>query len=136
MIKKILIFSFLVLSLFAFNPVLSDYSACKQDWNIWDMKTTLQWCLDWSTVVQSNDLTVSGWFKTIILNFIKNVSIILALAAIWFIAYGSMVLVASWWNDEKIKKWKNIIKWSLVGFLWLVSASWIIALLVNLIYWL
>lgn len=134
MLKKI-IFICIVLISFWVSDMFAN-QVCKQDWNITDIKSALTSCINWSDVIQSNDLTVASWFKDLVLKFVRNVSIILALAAIGFIAYGSMILVASWWNDEKIKKWKNIIKWSLLWFVWLVSASWIIALIVNLIYWL
>lgn len=133
MVRRIILLAFLIISFIVFTDVLNAWN-CKTT-DVQDIKWSLETCLKWSTVIQSDDLTVSGWFKTIIINFIKNISIILALAAIWFIAYGSMFLVASWWNDEKIKKWKNIIMWSLIWFAWLVSASWLIAIIVNLIYW-
>jgi hypothetical protein len=56
--------------------------------------------------------------------------------AVWSIAYGSMVIVTSVWADDKITKWRNIIKWSLVWFLILVSAAWLIKLIIYVMYWL
>lgn len=135
MFKKIFLIILIISSFFIWDLAYSALEQCKT----WQDLTSLEGCLSDSNVVQTWswwNLKVSGWFKIVILNFIKNVWTILALAAIGFIAYGSMVLVSSWGNDEKIKKWKNIIKWALIWFTWLVAASWIIAIIINLIYWL
>jgi hypothetical protein len=38
------------------------------------------------------------------------------------------------WEDEKSKKAKDIIKWSIIWFIWVLTASVIVNLLVNFIY--
>lgn len=135
MIKKffVLIFS-IILSFTFFNS--SEASSC--NFNN-DFTSSLEWCVRWNeNVIQppSGDLKVESGFKTLLEFFIENIATVLALLAIWSIAYGSMVIVASWWNDDKISKWKKIIIWALVWFLALVSANGIIRIIVYFIYWL
>nr|MDD3720144.1 hypothetical protein [Candidatus Gracilibacteria bacterium] len=133
MFKKIFLIILIISSFFIGDLAYSALEQCKTGQDL----TSLEGCLSDSNVVQTGsggNLKVSGGFKIVILNFIKNVGTILALAAIGFIAYGSMVLVSSGGNDEKIKKGKNIIKWALIGFTGLVAASGIIAIIINLIY--
>jgi hypothetical protein len=43
-------------------------------------------------------------------------------------------MTLSAWEDEKIKKAKDVIKWWIIGFIWVISASWIILFVVNLMY--
>lgn len=132
MLKKIIfIFIFSVLLFWFFE--FSYWAWCNLWANIWD---SIESCIWDSSVLQPWDLKVTGWFKSLIVDFINKVSTILAIVAVWSIAYGSMVIVSSFWNDEKIKKWRNIIKWALIWFLVLVSAAWIIKLIIYIIYWL
>jgi hypothetical protein len=37
-------------------------------------------------------------------------------------------------NDDKIKKAKDIVKWWIVWFLWVISAGLLIALVVNIMF--
>ncbi len=133
MIKKIIILFFLLFSIFSINYVF---------WNceVWgDLSNSLEACLESknTTVLQSPtwDLKVTWWFKNLVVFFVENIATFIALLAIWSIAFWSLVIVASWWNEEKISKWRKIIIWSLVWFLALVSANGIIRIIVYLIYW-
>lgn len=132
MFKKFFIYIFISLSLLlSYN---FSYWECKLWWDVW---SSLEWCLWNKDVIQWEwNLNVESWFKQLIIDFIEKISIILAILAVWSIAYWSMVIVTSVWNDEKIKKWRNIIQWSLVWFVILVAASWIIQLIIYIIYWL
>lgn len=132
MFKKITLIILFILSFFLFLDF--SYWTCK----LWEGKIgdSLEACLDGSDVLQADDLTVTSWFKKMIVWFIQKISTILAILAVWSIAYWSMVIVTSVWSDDKIKKWRNIIKWSLLWFLILVSASWIIKIIIYFVYWL
>jgi hypothetical protein len=131
MFKKIILFIFIFVSFFlSYN---FSYWTCE----LWsDIGSSLESCLWNKDVIQWWNLKVESWFKLLIISFIDTISIILAILAVWSIAYWSMVIVTSIWNEEKIKKWRNIIQWALVWFLILVSASWIIKLIIYIIYWL
>lgn len=138
MIKKIFLKIFLILSiifwLFVFNSQ-EIYSAwCEYtNWTtIWDF---LGKCKPESVAWKPNDTyEVEKWFKDLVNNWIKNISAVLWIIAVWSLVYSWLLLQFSFWHDEQIKKAKNIFKWTLIWFLCLISASWIIYIVVNLIY--
>lgn len=129
MFKKIAIIIITIITIFFWLNVAN--WTC-QLW--WDIGSSIETCIWTAKVMKTDDLTVEAWFKDLIVSFVNKIWTILAVVAVGSIAYGSMVIVISWWNDEKIKKWRNIIKWSLVGFLILVSAAWIIKLIIYIVY--
>lgn len=129
--KKIILFLlwfFLFLSFF--NVV---WAACTYDdaWFVWD---NLNNCLSWSKLVEVTDASVSWWFKDKIISWVKTIGGVLSLFAVWWIVYGSFQLVISSGSDETVSKWKNIIKWSILWFLALLSAGSVIAIVVNIMY--
>ncbi|NDK08412.1 hypothetical protein EOM39_04155 [Candidatus Gracilibacteria bacterium] len=99
-----------------------------------DIGSSIETCIGTAKVMKTDDLTVEAGFKDLIVSFVNKIGTILAVVAVGSIAYGSMVIVISGGNDEKIKKGRNIIKWSLVGFLILVSAAGIIKLIIYIVY--
>jgi len=82
------------------------------------------------------DAAVETGLKTLINKIVDNLSYVLWILAIWAIVYWGIILVTSAWEDEKVTKWKNIIKWALIWFAWLVSAAWLIKIVISVIYWL
>ncbi|PID86459.1 hypothetical protein CSB08_00565 [Candidatus Gracilibacteria bacterium] len=93
-------------------------------------------CLDDSAVVKpgsSVELTGTG-FKDVLLGWIKSLSIFLSAGAVFAIVYGSLLLTLSGGEDDKIKKGKDIIKWSLIGFLGVIFAGAIISIIINFVY--
>lgn len=109
-------------------------SGCKySEWS--DLSSFLDGCKP-STVVWASDMKVEGWFKEKINQWIKNISLILWVLAVWSLVYAWLLMQLSAWEDEKIKKGKNLIKWTLIWFLLLISASGIIYLVVNVFFWL
>ncbi len=131
--KKILIFLLLwVVFIFTINFALAAWSC---NYTQWDIKWSLNWCLSSTHLVNPwNDVSLDWGFLTKVNWIIKTIASILSLWAILWIVYGSFLLVVNWWEDEKIKKWKDVIKWSIIGFLWVVLASSIIFLVVTLFY--
>ena len=132
MLKKITLFIIFLL-LFLLVIDFSYWWDCNMNW---DIKTSLESCISKTTVLQASDLTVDSGFKTLIVGYITKISTILAIVAVWSVAYWSMLMVVSFWEDEKIKKWRNIIKWALIWFLVLVSATGLIQIVIYVMYWL
>ncbi len=133
MFKRILIILSLLFFAFSFSESL--FAAC--DFNSWDVKSSLDWCLENSnSLVTTNgwDLKVEWGFKDKINNWIKNIAGMLWLVAIWAIVYAWLMMTLSSWDDEKIKKSKDIVKWAVLGFLWVVWASALIAIIINVFY--
>lgn len=89
--------------------------------------------LVWTNV---DKYTVETWFKTQISTIVKNISIALSLIAVWALVFAGLKMTLSQWKDEDIKKAKDIIKWTIIWYLALISAWAIIAIVINFIYWL
>lgn len=89
--------------------------------------------LVWTNV---DKYTVETWFKTQISTIVKNISIALSLIAVWALVFAGLKMTLSQWKDEDLKKAKDIIKWTLIWYLWMISAWAIIAIVINFIYWL
>lgn len=88
------------------------------------------------TVVGATDMKVEGGFKTKMNRWIANMSVFLWVMAVWSLVYAAFLMQISGWEDEQIKKGKNIIKHTILGFLGLITASGIIYLVVNVMFWL
>lgn len=132
--KKILILiSVFLFNIFSFNSVLAwgcDYDPLT---NPGPLTKELEKCLGDSKLVNS-DWKITGWFKTSINRWVENISLFLWIWAVLWIVYGSFMLTISAWEDEKVSKAKDIIKWSIIGFIWLITATLIINVLVRVIY--
>ena len=133
--KKIILSIFFIITLLW--TWVSYAEKCKYDPVNW-LDFNLDNCLDDSdNLVQSaneSDLWIEWWFKESILKWVKNLSVFLSVMAVWSIVYWAFMLTISTWEEEKIKSWKDIVKWWILWFLAVVSAGWIIALVINLVY--
>jgi len=104
------------------------------EWNV-DVGNALVDCIHGSDVVHSwGDFSVEGNFKTKISAWTRAIASFLSLLAVGAIVYGAFLMTISGWDDEKIKKGKDIVKWSIVWFLWVVTAGGLISILVNFIF--
>lgn len=129
--KLFIILSVFIFSLFSISSVL----AWNCDYNNWTISSELKDCLTSSPLVASDAKIIGwNWFQNTIKTWIKNISLYLWIGAVLWIVYGSFMLTISVWEDEKVNKAKDIIKWSIIWFLWLISASFIINLIVRVIY--
>ncbi len=117
---------------------LSKYKSSNLVWtatsSTWDTNTK-----DGKTISESdnvnNEYTLEWWFKTQVDTLLWNVWLLLWIIAVWAIVYAWLMLQFSGWNDEKIKKSKNIIKWALIWFAAMMLAWAIIVTVVDLMYW-
>ena len=124
MIKKILII-LLLLTSFLFIDISSINAWC----------TTLDWCLSGSDLVNPWNAEIWAWeVKSKILGWVTKIWWFFGLMAIWAIVWGAFMMVISAWEEEKVKKAKDMVKWSIIWFLWIVLASSLIALVVNFMY--
>lgn len=135
--KKILIFIALLFSVFGVS--INASAKCEYNEESANILGALDTCIEWTRAVnpwEGKNFTAEKWFKDTVGQITKNLMYIFWIIAVWAIAYGSLMLAISAWNDDKVNKWKNIIKWASFGFLIIVSAGWIITIIVNVIYWL
>ena len=127
--KKIFIFVLLVFCFWWLNLTNISYWAAKVPKVIcvW-----LPWCDKWKdwnlTELKTNKAEVIAPLQKLISEAIKYVSILAVLALMWS---GIMYLV-SIWEEEKTKKAKTWIMWSLISVILSVSAFSIISLINKL----
>jgi len=125
MSKKLLIIWLLLISIFLIDINITKAITC----------TTLDWCLNQTDLVKPWNADIWAWeFKIKILDWITKIWWFLWLMAIWAIVWGAFMMVISTWEEEKIKKAKDMIKWAIIWFLWIVLASSLVALIVNFMY--
>lgn len=101
------------------------------DVKIWD---ALDNCLAWSALVNWEKVKLDWWFWVKIKNWVNNIALYLWVFAVWSIVFWGLMMTLSSWEEEKVKKAKDIIKWGIIWFLWLISASAIINLIVKIMY--
>lgn len=91
--------------------------------------------MKWTDLVDTGwDMKIESGLKVKVTRWTNNIATLLWLLAIGWIVYGWFLMTLSAWEDEKIKKWKEVVKWSLIGFLALVSASSLVRIVVEFIF--
>ena len=131
--KKIILSIVFVSCLFWFQ---TSFWNCEFAPGLW-VGQNLDLCLSDTKVVNPPaDLEViqGGWFNTFLLLWVDAISWILAVLAVWAIVYGSLLLTLSMWEDEKITKWKDTIKWWIIWFIGILVANTLIELIINILY--
>lgn len=128
----ILLFSFIFpISIFAVDCEIKSESF---DNGWWDISTSLNSCLEWSSLVDWKDVKIESGFKDKISSWTARIGTVLWLLAVGSIVYWSILLTLNAWEEEKIKKAKDVVKWGIIGFIWVISASTVIAIVVNVMY--
>lgn len=87
-------------------------------------------------VVGNSDMSIDAWFKSILNKWIGNIALILWVMAVGALVYAAILFQFANGEDEKIKKAKDIVKWTIIGFILLISASGIIYIVINVMFWL
>lgn len=130
--KKILILALLssIIPLLFTFPVI----AANCDWN-WSVGSSLDGCLSDSNLVSASGPTlIEGSVKYQIIRWTTALWGVLGLLAVGAIVYGALLMTLSGGEDERIKKWKDVVKWSMVWFLWIVIAGGLVRIVIELIF--
>jgi len=132
MIKKILLlitFFFFV----AFASINYVNASCSYNW--WNIAWSIDSCLKNTELVDaSGDTTIEWWFKDKFIDWTKTLAWFLWLIAVWAIVLWGFMMAISWWEEEKIKKAKDMVKWAIIWFFWIMVAWSLIAIIVKFIY--
>jgi len=136
--KLLLLCSFIILF---FNSFAFAWDKC--DFNEWteiaDLVDTcmLEWwstkLVNWEKLNFNLRVAVNGFYEQID-EWVMDIGVFLWILAVWAIVYGWLMMTFSGWEDEKIKKAKNIIKWWIIWFVLLISVRSIIMIIVKLVY--
>lgn len=127
--------SFLI-SLLFLNTSFWNWCTVNLDEFNWDVKIWEQIdnCMDWSHQISWKDVDLKTWFATQIKSWVNNISLFLWIFAVWTIVFWALNMTLSAWEEEKIKKSKDIIKWWIIWFIWLISITAIITLIIKIMY--
>lgn len=119
-------FSFMTIVLPAFG------ADCTYNWGsiAWELAN----CLDDSDLVDPGDALIESGVKQQLLSWTNALWGLLGLLAVGAIVYWAFLMTVSGGDDEKIKKWKDIVKWSLIWFFALISAGSLLRLVTELIF--
>ena len=129
--KQLFILFCLVWSFFSF-PYQSWYAQdCDFDGEI---ISSLDNCLEDSDLVNPWDGLLESGVKDQLVYWVMQLWGLLGLLAVWSLVYGALMMTLSGWDDEKVKKWKDIVKWTLLGFLVLISAGALIRLVIEVVF--
>ncbi len=95
----------------------------------------LPWCSD-SNIEKPTDANIENNIWTeVISNIIgQAIQFVAVIAVISLIASWFLYLI-SWWEEEKVKKAKTWIIWSLAWVLLSISAWWIVSMLNKITIW-
>ena len=136
--KKILLFLIIL-----FTYLDNSYSFCEND--VDNIYTADVWTEMWNCLFDEVDLVwdftgmwiydfENTWVWEQIKSWTNNIALYLWVFAVWSIVYWSLMLTFSTWEDDKIKKAKDIVKWWIIWFVLLISLWAIINLVVKIMY--
>lgn len=132
MLKKIITSLLIIISVFFIADIINAAN-CSYNWG--SVSDNLDSCLSNSDLVNSAwDTSIENDFKSKILDWTQRIGWFLWLIAVWAIVYAWFMMTISTWEEEKIKKAKDIIKWALLWFLWIILAWSLITIVVNFMY--
>jgi hypothetical protein len=94
------------------------------DWYLWS-----SWLVD-----GSGNMATWAWVKRLLLSWAWKIGSFLWLVAVWALVYAALMMTLSAWEEEKVKKAKDMVKWTLLWFLGIILASSIIAVVVKFMY--
>ena len=121
------------ISLFIFF-ILGDVSSAACDYNGGSISAELDSCLNGSDLVNPGDGLIESGLKNKIVYWTTQLASLLWLLAVWAIVYGGLMMTISWGEDEKIKKWKDIVKWAMIWFFALIVSGGVVRLIVEVMF--
>ena len=131
--KKIIILFGIILA-FAFSWELQIFAADCEYIEGNSVSQNLGNCLSASDLVNPGDWKIEWSVKAKIVYWTNQLAKLLWLLAVGAIVYGAGLMTLSVWDDEKIKKWKDVVKWSMLGFLWLLLAGALVRLVIEIMF--
>jgi hypothetical protein len=145
--KKIIVKLLLVLSIFmTVSPLVNADDTLWSNWSnkcgwynfdedisVW---VALNKCLSNADLINWENVSLGWkwWFWKQIKRWTQNISLYLWLFSVASIVIWALMLTFSAWEEEKIKKWKDVVKWGIIWFFGIVVASSIITLIIKLVY--
>ncbi len=120
-------FTILGILLISFNQSFAVWPSINCAW--------LPWCEENSSItnpVESSNENIWAQFVDLV---ISNLIQIVAVFAVFALIISWFMYIISWWDEDKAKKSKKWIIWSIVAVLLSVSAWWIINFINSIQIW-
>lgn len=130
--KHTYIYTLLFITCFVLVPEFSFAAGC--DYGGGSIANELEGCLSGTDLVNPGDALIESGVKQKLLDWTNAIWWLLGLLAVGAIVYGAFIMTVSGWDDERIKKGKDIVKWSLVWFFALISAGSLLRLVTEVIF--
>lgn len=134
--KKICVYIALIIMIVTGLSAQSFATSCEYNPDS-ELELNVKGCIEseWSTVVKvSWNAKIEWGFKKMVTNWIDNIALLLWLLSVGSLIYGALSMTLSTWDDEKINKSKDIVKWSLIWFIAVLSAATVVTLVINFMY--
>lgn len=131
--KKIITLLYVLIILLSFFQLGITHADCTYN-EFWTVSQNLDNCLADSTLVNPGNGLIEWGVKDKIVYWTTQIARFLSLIAIWAVVYGAWLMVVSVGDEEKIKKWKDVIKWALLWFLWLLLAWALVRIIIELMF--
>lgn len=125
MLRKIFVLCILLFS--GLNTVLADVPEVNCIWLPWCGQNEASEAFKW-------DLSKNVWLE-LVTSIIWQVIQFVAVVAVISLILSGILYLFSWWEEEKAKKAKSWIIWSLVWVIVSISAWWIIGILNKITIW-
>ena len=129
--KKILVYCIVAVILLWW--VGTSFWACEYN-ESWDVAGNIQNCLGDSELVNPWDGLVEWGVKQKFIFWTNSLATTLSIFAIGAIVYWGLLMTLSVGEDEKIKKGKDVVKWSILGFLWAIWAWALVRLVIEVVF--
>lgn len=129
--KKILIwFCIFIFGIFSFLNI--SFASCEFNGEIkWNFNS----CFEESKLVKADDLKLDwNWFKNKIVRFTEIISVLIWIAAVFWIVFSAFRLVISSWKEEWINNAKKNFLWTILWFTALLFASSIVVIVIKFFY--
>lgn len=124
-----------ILTIFLVSFFFSQVSFAIECWFNGNIASSLDGCLDDTNLVDASGPTlIEGNVKYQIISWTNALASFFWLLAVWAIVYGGLLMTLAGWEDEKVKKGKDVVKWSLLWFLWIVVAGALVRVVIELMF--
>lgn len=130
--KKIIIYLCSLVVLLSFFQFQTIYADC--EYSEGSISENLRGCLSDSSLVNPGDGLIEWGVKNKVVEWTNSLAWFLWLLAVGAIVYWAWLMTLSIGDDEKIKKGKDVIKWAMLWFLWLLLAWGLVRIVIELMF--
>jgi hypothetical protein len=84
--------------------------------------------------VNPGDWLIEWGVKNKVIYWTGQLATLLSLLAVGAVVYGAWLITISVGDEEKVKKWKDVIKWAMLWFLWLLLAWALVRIVIEVMF--